>query len=219
MIKGIIFDFDGLIIDTEGPIVQSWQELYREHGCESPLSYWLSVVGQAKGTHDPFQRLEDQAGRALDRAVLGPKRAAREAELIAQQPVRPGVLDYLDGALRLGLRLGLASSSSCEWVTGHLARLGLDGYFECVRGFDDVLAAKPDPGVYRAVLEELGLAPDEAIAIEDSLNGVLAAKRAGLFCVAVPNEVTRRQALEAADLQLISLKDMPLEALLGRLKS
>lgn len=218
MIKAIIFDFDGLIIDTESPIVQSWQELFREYGCESPLSYWLSVVGQAKGTHDPFQRLEEQVGKALDRAVLTPKRAAREAELIASQPVRPGVLAYLDEALRLELRLGLASSSSCEWVTGHLARLGLEGYFECVRGADDVPAAKPDPAVYQAVLQELNLSPREVIAIEDSRNGVLAAKRAGLFCVAVPNDVTRHQDLEEADLQLSSLAELPLEKLIERME-
>lgn len=218
MIKAVIFDFDGLVIDTEGPVVQSWQELYREYGCESPLSYWLSVVGQAKGTHDPFRHLEVQVGRALDKAVLAPKRVARETELISGQPVRPGVLEYLEEAVGLGLRLGLATSSSCEWVTGHLARLGLDGYFECVRGADDVLATKPGPAVYQAVLQELNLFPEEAIAIEDSLNGVLAAKRAGLFCVAVPNDITRHQALDAADLQLDSLSDMSLKDLLERVE-
>jgi HAD superfamily hydrolase (TIGR01509 family) len=170
------------------------------------------------GTHDPFQQLEDQVGKALDRDILAPRRVARETELITRQPVRPGVRAYLDEAVRLELRRGLASSSSCEWVTRHLERLGLDRYFECVRAADDVLAAKPDPAVYLAVLQELNLSPGDVIAIEDSLNGVLAAKRAGLFCIAVPNDITRHQSLDEADLQLDSLDDMCLTELLEKVE-
>ena len=98
----------------------------------------------------------------------------------------PGVLDYLRDAHRLGLKVGLASSSSCAWVEGHLVRLGLREYFDCVRARDDVSITKPDPALFLSAVETLGVQPCEAIAFEDSRNGLIAARRAGLHCVAVP---------------------------------
>jgi len=133
--------------------------------------------------------------------------------VIAQQPALPGVVAALDEARRLGLRLGMASSSSRAWVSGHLTRLGLLDYFEVLRCAEDVEAVKPDPALYRAALEGLGLAPHEAIAIEDSAHGVLAAKRAGLYCVAVPNVVTRGLDFSQADRVLKSLDEVPLAEL------
>jgi HAD superfamily hydrolase (TIGR01509 family) len=138
----------------------------------------------------------------------------RETSLILEQPVLPGVLDYLEGARRLGLRVGLASSSSCEWVLGHLSRLGLLNYFHEIRASEDVKRTKPDPALYLQVLHGLGVPAEQGVALEDSPNGILAAKRAGLFCVAVPNALTRRLPLDHADLRLESLADLPLESLL-----
>ena len=156
-------------------------------------------------------------GRPVDAAALVRRHRARTDALIATQPVLPGVRQYLDEARRLGLRLGVASSSSRAWVEGHLTRLGLREHFEVVRCAEDVSRVKPDPALYLAVLEATGVAAHQAVALEDSPNGVRAAKRAGMTCIAVPNPLTARLDLAAADLTLGSLADVPLVDLLTRL--
>jgi beta-phosphoglucomutase-like phosphatase (HAD superfamily) len=130
------------------------------------------------------------------------------------EPILPGVKDYLDDAKQLGLKLGLASSSSHNWVDGHLSRLGLISYFDCIKCSDDVKDVKPDPELYQSVLDALDLRADEGIVLEDSANGILAAKQAGLFCIVVPNPMTNHLSLDLADLRLTSLTELPLEKLL-----
>src|SRR5205085_683086 len=138
----------------------------------------------------------------------------RYRALVEAQPVLPGVHDTLVAAKRLGLKLGVASSSTRDWVEGHLTRLDLVAQFACIRCAEDVRQTKPNPELYLSALEALGVPPDAAIALEDSPNGIRAAKRAGLFCVAVPNPLTLRLGLDEADLRLNSLAEMPLETLL-----
>jgi HAD superfamily hydrolase (TIGR01509 family) len=212
--RGLVFDFDGLILDTEGPEYQSWLEIYGDHACELPLSVWSACIGTAMDVFNPYDYLESQYGKAVDREAVRAKHKARCAELLEGQLVLPGVREYVLDAKRLGIKLGVASSSSRWWVAGHLERLGLMEYFDCVRTRDDVTHSKPEPDLFLSAAECLGLRPEEAIAIEDSPNGVTAAKRAGLFCVAVPNLVTRELPLEHADLVLTSLAELPLEQLL-----
>jgi HAD superfamily hydrolase (TIGR01509 family) len=219
MIQGLIFDFDGLILDTEGPVFQSWRELFEEQDCELPFESWAAIIGTNDGLFDPHSLLEGQLGRPPDWEALAPKRRERELALIAGQPILPGVEDYLVGAKRLGLKLGLASSSSCEWLTGHLSRLGLLAYFDCIRGSDHVERTKPDPSLYVAALKCLDLLPHQVIAFEDSPHGIRAAKLAGLFCVAVPNALTRKLPLDHADLILNSLNDLTLAELLRKVEA
>lgn len=214
MIRALIFDFDGLVLDTETPIYLSYQEIYRSLGVELSLERWAQGVGTTDASYDPLDDLEILLGGGVDRDSLQARQRQREAELIAVQPVRPGVVDYLQDARRLGLKIGMASSSSCAWITGHLSRLGLLPYFDCVQGRDDVQRSKPDPELYLSALEKLGVSNTQAIVFEDSPNGILAARRAGILCVAVPNPVTRRLPLDGADLRLESLADLPLEQLL-----
>jgi len=217
MIRGLIFDFDGLILDSEPAVYQSWAELYLDYGCVLPLDRWKAIIGQGPSsrTFDPHTGLESAAGRPLDRAAVRAGRLERMTELLAPLPASPGVERYMSTAVALGLRLGVASSSSHAWVESHLARLGLRDRINAVACGDDVLATKPDPAVYRLVLDALALQPDEAIAFEDSPNGITAAKRAGLFCVAVPCALTADQPLDHADLRLTSLADLPLADLLA----
>ena len=129
----------------------------------------------------------------------------------------PGVLEHIQESRRLGLKLGVASSSSLAWVEGHLAERGLFSLFQSVATREDVARIKPDPALYLVALQRLGVAPDRAVAIEDSLNGLTAAKRAGMFCVAVPNPMTGDLPLESADLRLGALSDMGLQTLLDTL--
>ena len=214
MIRALIFDFDGTILDTEGAVFQSYQELYRAYGCELSLQRWSLGIGTTDSEYDPFTDLEALLGRTLDRPALKASQRQREAELIALQPVLPGVEAYLKDARRLGLKVGMASSSSCAWITGHLARLGLLQYFDAILGRDDVRRSKPDPELYLDALNDLAVLAGEAIVFEDSPNGILAGCQAGIFTVAVPNPLTRRLPVDGADLRLESLADLPLEQLL-----
>jgi HAD superfamily hydrolase (TIGR01509 family) len=213
MIRALIFDFDGLILETEGPDYQSWQAVYQTYGCALPLSKWAECIGTTDA-FDPYDYLAQQLGHPIDRDAVRAERRRRFAALMADQEILPGVESYILEAKRLGLKLGVASSSTRQWVTGHLERFGLVTFFDSLKSRDDVARTKPDPALYLMSLQALGVESHQAIALEDSPNGVLAAKRAGIFCVAVPNPVTRHLSLDLADLQISSLAELPLEQLL-----
>ena len=214
----VVFDFDGLILDTEVPVYDAWQAIYAEHGHTLDFDKWAQCIG----THDVFDPAEELAalcGRALDCEALTARHRVDCDTLIARERILPGVREYVEEARRLGVRLGVASSSSRKWVEGHLTRLGLREHFEVVRCRDDVTVVKPDPSLYLAVLDATGIPARDAVALEDSPNGVWAAKRAGMSCVAVPNSLTARLDLAHADLRLTSLAELPLGELLARLRA
>jgi len=216
-IRGLLFDFDGLLIDTETPSRLAYEELYREHGHELPLDSWATLVGTIGAEFDPDAHLEGLVGRPLDRERLTQWRRAREDELCDLEDLRPGIEDYLAEAERRGLKTAIVSSSTREWIARHLERLDRVNSWDAIVAADgDVDRAKPQPALYLEALEALGLPPSEAIAFEDSLNGIRAAKAAGIFCVAVPNPITETFALDEADLLLVSLEEVPLEELLER---
>lgn len=212
-IKAVIFDFDGVILETEGPVHQSWAELYQKFGLTLSMDVWAQVIGAGENVFNPMADIERQIGKLDDLEAVASRRLQRENELVSAQRVLPGVTEILQEARRLGLRVGLASSSSCQWVVGHLKRLGLLDYFTVVRASDDVLRTKPDPELYLAALHALGVTASQAFAVEDSPNGVSAAKRAGLFCLAVPHHLTRDLPLGHADMRLESLSMVSLENL------
>jgi HAD superfamily hydrolase (TIGR01509 family) len=216
--KALIFDFDGLILDTEMPDYHSWQIVYQSHGVELPFELWASIVGgNAESDFEPVEHLEKITGKLVDREEIWITRRKDYLEHLEQQPILPGVEDYLRDAERLKLKLAVASSSPENWVTGHLTRLGLGDAFEQVVTADDVEHTKPDPALFLQAAERLGVNPDEAVVFEDSRNGVLAGKRAGMYVVAVPNPLTAQMDLSEADLQLGSLAEISLEGLLEQL--
>lgn len=216
--RALIFDFDGLILDTEGPVYRSWLEVYEAHGEALPFERWVQIVGSTTAGFHPQHHLEERLGRPLSQEVLD-GRIGRRTEMIMAEPLLPGIVQHADAARSLGLKLGVASSSTRDWVSGHLERLGILDRFDCIRCRDDVAHAKPEPDLYLAVLDCLGVSATEALAIEDSPNGVIAAKRAGLRCVAIPNPITARLDLSRADLQLQSLADVTLAVLLERMSA
>jgi len=219
-LQGILLDFDGLILDTETAVFQAWQELYRSWGEQLEFGEWITLVGKSDQEIDPMDRLEAVVGPGFNRDQARRQVAAREMELIEGRDPLPGVLDLLDAARLRGLPLAVASSSTRDWVLTHLTRLGLLDRFAAVSCSDDVPRAKPDPALYRLSLEKLGLTPEKAVVFEDSPPGVLAAKRAGLYCVAVPNGITRRMEFHdnggGPDWVLNSLEEFPLEYILER---
>ncbi|ANC75855.1 hypothetical protein ABE65_003110 [Fictibacillus phosphorivorans] len=213
MIKALVFDFDGTILDTETQHYNAFQELYQEHGSDLPLEVW----GECIGTHsdfNPYEYLERQIDQKLDHEVLRAKKTERALALIAEQRELPGIIDYLEAAKELGLKVGLASSSSRKWVEEHLDRIGLKHHFEVIKTADDVERVKPDPALYLEAVKGLHVKPHEAIAFEDSVNGSMAAKRAGLYCVAIPNPVTKHMAFSDVDHQMGSLAELNLASLI-----
>ena len=216
MIKALIFDFDGLIIDSESPEFEAWHELFAEYGRELGPELWADLVGRPPTHFDLYGYFCKHIDPVIEVEKLRQDRRARVIALTITQPILPGVEEYLQSATALGLRIGLASSSTRDHVRGHLHRLKLLDYFHSIRCFEDTDRHKPDPTPYLKVLEDLGVKADEAIALEDSPNGVAAAKAAGIFCVAVPNPITCRLPLEHADHRLASLAQEPLEKIILR---
>lgn len=208
--KALIFDFDGLIVDSESPGHQAWSEVYESHGCRLPFEKYAECIGTFEG-FDLFRYLQDQAGRPIDKADVLARCSARWNQLMEQQPLLPGIEDCVTSAKRLGLGLAVASSSTSEWVTGNLGRFGLVEQFDAICCREHVTSVKPDPALYILALEKLGVDAADAIAFEDSPNGILAAKRAGIFCVAIPNPLTKQLILDKADRQLGSLTEFRLE--------
>jgi len=220
MIRGLIFDFDGLILDTEGPIFQSWVDLFYDHDVKLTLNEWASVIGRSSNEHfDPFMLLEEKTGRDLPREKLLSQRYAQEIALCESQPILPGVVDMIMAARSHDLKLGVASSSNRDWVAQHLGRLNLLNYFHIIHTAEDVKKTKPDPELFNLTLNSLNLEPKEAIVFEDSPNGVTAAKAAGIFVVAVPNPLTRQLPLHHADLVIDSLADYTLDDIIEKVNT
>jgi HAD superfamily hydrolase (TIGR01509 family) len=218
-IRAFLFDFDGLILDTETASRAGWQWLYERHGQELPPEKWALMVGTVDGW-DIWGNLEELVGEPLDRETLNTERFEHEVSLLELEELRPGIADYLEAADRRGLRRAIVSSASRAWIDRHLERLEREvGWDAIVTADHDPARAKPAPTLYREALGLLGVAPDEAIAFEDSPNGARAARAAGIFVVGIPNAVTAELDLhEDVDLVLDSLADLPPAELLAQLE-
>lgn len=217
MIRALLFDFDGLIMDTETPEVEIWQKIYAEYGVSFPMDIWLrDVVGSTLANFDVAAHLAQVTGLNLDVAALQERVHAQRLAIQARLTAMPGVSRILLAAQERGLRLAVVSSSPHAWVDGYLQQLHLTHFFETVVCREDAPRLKPAPDLYLEALRRLRLSAHEALAFEDSPNGVLAAKRAGLRVVGVPNAVTAQAGRLDADLVLRSLEELPLAEILAK---
>ncbi|MEA2660647.1 MAG: hypothetical protein QOH08_219 [Chloroflexota bacterium] len=215
VIRALVFDFDGLILETEMPAYQAWVEIYREFGHELPKDLWLEYIGREGNWFDALAHLETLIGPREDRQAIQDRRDRRKMDLLAGVPESAGLRALLTEARSGGLRLAVCSSSTPKWVLGHLERLGLRSFFDHVQCRDHPeLRAKPAPDLYLAACDGLGIDPGDAIAFEDSRNGMLAAQAAGMRCVVVPNELTVAMDLTGADHRFASLAEVSLQMLL-----
>lgn len=221
MIKALIFDFDGLILDTETPEYLTWQGIYCENGFELPHEEWGKIIGgYGISNFDAAEHLSQLTQGRLDSVSLRERHRTESAVLTLQQSILPGVMNYIDDAKRLGLQLAIASSSPHSWVDTHAQRLGILDCFDQVVCRDDVASGrtKPNPDLFLLALERLGVRKNEAIVFEDSPNGVKAAQAAGIFVVAVPNQITSLLTIENANLTLTALSDLSLAGLLDKVQ-
>jgi len=209
VIRALVFDFDGLILDTETLVFEAWRREYAHHGETLEIELWTERIGTDGSTFDPLVQLRARVGDFDEAALHARRRAYREARLEALQPL-PGVETALDDARTAGIPIALASSSPADWVLGNLERVGLLEAFDSIATGDEVPAAKPAPDVYVLATSRLGVPPEESLALEDSPNGVRAAKAAGLRCLAVPGPMTRSLAFHEADAVADSLAERPL---------
>jgi HAD superfamily hydrolase (TIGR01509 family) len=212
-IKGILFDFDGLILDTEMPIFQAWKEMFQRYGKELQLIQWAEIIGKSLDAVGPAERFVEDIQDESERKRILKEVSDREMELVNQQQPLPGAVELIQKSKKHGLKLGIVSSSEEEWIHSHLNRIGLEQYFDHISSTDEVEQAKPEPDLYHLGLKKIELSQEKVIVLEDSPNGVLAAKRAGLFCIAVPNMLTKQLPFYpnggAPDMVLDSLLDFP----------
>ncbi|MGI2293382.1 HAD family hydrolase [Paenibacillus sp. GXUN7292] len=219
MIKALIFDFDGTIVDTETPWYYAYRDLYSSYNVDLPLEVWGQCVGTGFEAFNPHINLEEQTKRSFDHKQLEAFTAEKHNEYMVKQTLRPGIENYLAAAKQAGLRLAIASSSHRHWIEKYLTAFNIGHYFEFIASADDVEKVKPNPELYLKALEWLQIKPAEAIAFEDSRHGLFAAKCAGIKTVVTPNEVTSYMTFENYDLLLSSLADISLDELVKQLSA
>jgi HAD superfamily hydrolase (TIGR01509 family) len=217
-ISALIFDFDGLIIDSETPLFDIWASVYARHGVVLSMDDWQHALG-TQGGFDPFAHLSTTLAATLDRDTLAGFVRDEHWRLCGEQPLLPGVRERIDEARELSFGLAVASSSPSAWVHPWLERHGLMPLFDVVCTRDDVQRVKPAPDLFLVAAERMGVAPASCLVFEDSPNGLQAAHAAGMTSVAVPNRLTRGLPLRDPHLVLNSLADMTLGEMIERLEA
>lgn len=213
----ILFDFDGLVLDTETSEFLTVAESFADHGLELSRDEWVSIIGTADHPHWT-DMLEEALGRSLDdREDLLEIRRARHHARISEEPLRPGVIELAAAATEAGIGVAIASSSPLEWVTGHLQRFDVDHLFPVKATRDDVgrERTKPHPDLFLLAAERLDVDPRHCIVLEDSEPGVTAANAAGCITVGVPAGMTEHLAFAHADLVVASVAELDLDRLAG----
>ena len=204
--KAVLFDFDGVILDSEWPIYQTWLRLFQREGQELPPGIYVKCIGSDFDTWSPEKYLEELTNKSFDWET---ENAARQVEIMRDlEDAKP-----LPGATELVQFLGdkltaVVSSSSHRWVDDWVEKLGLMPYFDTMVCRGDAPRIKPAPDLYLEAAKRLDTAPSDCLVIEDSLNGMLAAHKAGMPVIAVPNQLTSVLDFSAAQWQLSSLEDV-----------
>ena len=190
MPKALIFDFDGLIVDTETVIYESWAEIYEKSGQILELKTYKICVGSDFEKFHPGIELENRTGKKFNWATIDAEREKLIRKRLEQQKERTGIRHFIECAKAKGLDLAIASSSSRNWVLGWIEKLELREYFRAFANRDDVQKIKPDPELFLTAANLLGIHPREALILEDSENGLKAATAAGIPCAIITNPIT-----------------------------
>ena len=210
MITGIIFDLDGLLADTEKLHCRAYQTAMLEHGFDlSEMDYAEHWVRRGDGIVDWVTA----HNLAVDPAAVRARKSAHYLELLATclQPME-GALELLT-SLRGKMKIALASSSYRDAVDGVLAGLNIADFFEVTVSGLDVAQVKPAPEIFLKAANLLEVAPAQCLVLEDAEKGILAAHRAGMRSVAIPNDYTRHHDFSKATRICNSLMEITPELL------
>lgn len=212
----LLFDFDGLILDTETTTYETVAATFEAYGATLDIAWWRSILGTADHPHWT-EHLAETIGRPVDRESLVAQREAHRRPLIEALPACDGVEALLDAADAAHVPAAVASSSAADWVVPHLERLGLAGRFRAIVTRDDVdgdaTRTKPAPDLYRIAATRLGADSARCVVLEDSPNGVAAGRAAGMRVVAVPSPLTRPLDFSAAHLVVDSIAALDIATL------
>ena len=213
--KAAIWDMDGVIADTAPYHLKAWQEVFQKRGVNFTEEDFRRSFGQRNDTI-----INNTLGRDASPAEIEAISVAKEKNF--RQRIRhnikplPGVIKLIDSLKEHGFRMALASSAPVENIQLLTIGLGINNYFQSVISDDDVTEGKPDPQVFLLAAQELGVDPENCIVIEDAVAGVIAAKRAGMCCLAITN-THPRDSLTEADLVVDTLEAVSANDLEGLL--
>lgn len=207
MIEAILFDLDGLMVDSEPHSLASWRAILARRGVQFDQANINSLLGQ---------RLAETARLAIrlfdlndDPAALAQEKTDYQiAHLDGTVRPMPGLIALLDLIDQRGLQKSIASSGTRAYVRAVLAATHLSDRFSTIITGDDVINGKPAPDVFLAAAAALQVAPENCLVLEDAPAGVQAAKAANMTCFAVPNNFTRSLDLSLADRIIQSLLDV-----------
>jgi HAD superfamily hydrolase (TIGR01509 family) len=213
-LEAVVFDFDGVIVDSETPEYEAYRTLFERAGLSLSVEEWTSQVGI--WTHD-----QDLVwhGRLCARCTVSPSLEdfrTQKRLLFAQRlsmVVMPGIERLLESLAAASIPIGIASSSPARWVVSAATRLGLRSQVQAIVTADDVEKRKPAPDVYLEVVRRLGVRTTHAVAIEDSGPGIAAALAAGLKTVVIPHWLTDRHDLNGAHLRVSSAGELTVSRL------
>lgn len=197
-IQSVIFDFDGVILDTEQARYDAWEAIYQSFGHTLPVDIWIKSIGRSKYAVDPFELLQKLTGKSLDTEKIRDLQRTKSYENVRGLPLLPGVKKCILEAVALKLKVGIASSSSRIWVQRHLKERGLLKYFDVLVCKEDTDYHKPSPFHYLTALKKLNCSPDYSVAIEDSPLGIESAIKSGMYCIAVACNLTKNMDLSGA---------------------
>lgn len=216
-IRAVVFDLDGLLVDTEPIFVEVARRLLGKRGHELIPEMLQAMMGTP--ARDALQTFRAHYHLTHSVAELTAESWELFFEILGARPaaLMPGAVDLLDRLERKGTPRAIATSSSASYVERILAPHRLVSKFAFILSADDVQRGKPNPEVYEKAAARFGMAPARTLVLEDSVNGMTAAKAAGARCIVVPHDLVPRDQLNAADMILPSLEAEPLRKVLGLL--
>lgn len=187
--EAVVFDMDGVLFDTERLCMESWREIAAEKGIENIEPAVLGCIGLNR--NDTIQFFKDHYGEDFDFEDFRIGYSERMEQKLKEGglPVKPGVRELLRYLEEKKIPMAVASSTRRDRVLGHLEESGIQNYFQVVIGGDQVLHSKPEPDIYLLACESLSVSPEKSFAIEDSINGIRSAFRAGMQVIMVPDMI------------------------------
>ncbi len=218
MIKALIFDFDGTIIDTETAWYITFRDAYKKYGVDLTLEQYSQCLGTSLHSFNPYNYLKTHYNIPIDLDEFRNSVKERHTQMMQTESIRPGILKFLESAKAQGFKIGIASSSERSWIDRFVKLHGIEDYFECFCTADTVKKVKPNPELYLQALKKLNIAPSEALAIEDSPNGARAAVSAGIPTVVIKNTITKQLPFDIGHHTIDSLASFELDELVEHIQ-